>query len=179
MAKKKIAVLPPPNPSGWEWPRHVGVFVMGLVANVIAPFISPFWGAPLSAIGIALLLYSIPAIERWVNCRFQAKPAISGFVFFLLLCGFTTATAFGWKLWRKHSAVPPVPVTANLCPNGYTVIENVEASKSSWDTANTTGFYFDGPNPCVILKGAKSTDNNTGYKFSNRTENLTQTEGKK
>jgi hypothetical protein len=54
----------------------------------------------------------------------------------------------------------------NPCPNGYTVLENDVASKSSWDNAKTTGFYFDGPNPCVILKGTRSTDNDDGYVFS-------------
>ena len=61
------------------------------------------------------------------------------------------------------------------CPNGYTILRNVTASRSQWDHAKTTGFYFAGPNPCIKVEGAKSSDNTVGYKFSNDSENSPQT----
>lgn len=67
------------------------------------------------------------------------------------------------KISKPHKRKP----TLEPCPNGYTILENVTAGKSEWDHAKTTGFVFDGPNPCVKIKGANSIDNDTGYEFKN------------
>lgn len=51
------------------------------------------------------------------------------------------------------------------CPHGRTILNDVEAVNNHPDKVKSTGFLFDGPNPCVTIIHGKAKGNQTGYRF--------------
>ncbi len=67
---------------------------------------------------------------------------------------------------RRRPSSEPSPTADKDCPEGRSVIDNATADGSGMPSnVETTGFLFEGPNPCVTLTNSRSINNKKAYEF--------------
>jgi hypothetical protein len=84
---------------------------------------------------------------NWINARLKSE-------------------GYAFSVSRRRPSPEPSPTADKDCPEGRSVIDNATADGSGMPSnVETTGFLFEGPNPCVTLTNSRSINNKKAYEF--------------